>query len=90
MKNLRHIGFITSWMLNEGDTQIEELQPIQAIVNEVPTIQLSPAHSELLTRMRMAETIITGDKFVGLTKEQKLEFLDELKWLTALNAQLGA
>ncbi len=90
MKNLKRVGFITSWMLNEGESQVEELQPIQAIVNEVPTIQLSPAHSELLTRMRMAETVITGEKFANLSKEQKFEFLDELKWLTALNAQLGA
>lgn len=90
MKNLRHIGFVTSWMLNEGESQVEELQPIQAIVNEVPTIQLSPAHSELILRMQMTEIVITGDKFIGLTKEQKFGFLDELKWLTALNAQLGA
>ena len=90
MKNLKHIGFVTSWMLNEVNSEVEEIQPIQEITNNVPTIELSPAHTELFARMEMVETIITGDKFAKLSKEQKINFLEELKWLTAINTQLGA
>lgn len=77
-------------MQNEAFAEVEELQPIQTIINNVPTVQLSPAHTELLERMQLAEMIITGDKFAELSKDKKIEFLAELKWLTALNAQLGA
>lgn len=87
---MKHIGFITSWMLTEGSTEVQELQQIQEIKNEVPTIQLSPAHAELIERMQMAEMVITGDKFIELSKEKRVEFLAEIKWLAALNAQLGA
>ena len=83
----KHIGFITSWMENEGSAEIGTLEPIQAIQNN--TENLTPAHFEVRKRIELVEAVIFGEKFSTLSKEKKNNFIKELKWLVALNAQLG-
>jgi hypothetical protein len=81
------VGFKTSWMQGADVAEIEVPAPIQNIANEQPV--LSPAHIELVTRLKLTETIITGKTFAKLSAEKKLGFLEEYKWLVSINAQLG-
>ena len=91
MENLKkHIGFITSWMQNEVSVEELEVQPMQIITNEIPTAQLTPAHTELKTRIKMTEIAMSGKLFAKMSDIKKKEFFEEYRWLISLDAQLGA
>lgn len=90
MKNMKTVGFVTSWMQNDVEEQTaQNLEPIQQIVNDGNRC-ITNAHAELLSRIQLTEAVIMGKAFIKFTKEKKAEFLEELKWLTSLNAQLSA
>ena len=82
------IGFATSWMKKEDSTVIEQIETVSNI--QVAGTNISPAHIELLGRIEMTEQVITGESFSKIPSEKRREFLDELKWLVSINAQLGA
>lgn len=89
MKNMKTVGFVTSWMQNDVEEQeTQNLDPIQQIVNDGNRC-ITNAHAELLARIHLTEAVIMGKAFIKFTKEKKMEFLEELKWLTSLNAQLS-
>ena len=91
MENLKkHIGFITSWMQNEVSVEELEVQPMQIITNEIPTAQLTPAHTELKERIKLTEIVIAGESFTKMDAEKKKEFFEEYRWLISIDAQLGA
>jgi len=83
----KHIGFITSWMQNEAVSEVQELSPMQTLVagNE-NQVQLSPAHIECKVRIAMVESAISAPTFAKLSKENKVELLDELKWLSIVES----
>lgn len=80
------IGFATSWMKKEDSTVIEQAE----VINSNQPIGVSPAHMELLGRIELTERVIAGENFSKIPTEKRKEWLDELKWLVSLNAQLVA
>lgn len=88
MKN--SVGFVTSWMNDENSPQ-----PMQKISNETNSSQniqsgLTPAHLELKARIKGVEIVMQGVEFAKKSVKKRKEFMDEFKWLVALDAQLGA
>jgi len=73
-------------------TEVENLNPlvhINTIEQTVETtVNVTPAHKEVLERLEMVKSTIKGKKFTTFTDEKKMEFLNEFSWLTELNAQL--
>jgi hypothetical protein len=78
----------------EVEALIETPNPIENItvqekeVESSDVVIISPAHKEVLNRIALAEFAIKGEKFTTFTDVQKQELLDELVWLTEINAQL--
>ena len=64
------VGFKTSWMQGAEVDEIEIPAPIQNIVNEQP--MLTPAHAELVARLKLTEILMTGKTFAKFSADIKL------------------
>ena len=88
---MKNVGFITSWMTA---SEIES-NPMQTVTNgnvnlnnNVNSNDMSEAHIELKKRIELTSYIITSDTFNEKPEDKRKEFIDELKWLLALDVQL--
>lgn len=83
------IGF---YFYQEQEAIVEEnINPMEHI-NTVPqnetTAVITPAHKEALDRIELVKSTIKGAKFSEYSEDKKQEFLNELIWLSEINAQL--
>lgn len=86
-----NIGFTPSWMQGEENVNTQQLEPITNIlVSDKQEIQyITPAHLEVKERIEMTERAISQDAFATFEANKKAILLAELKWLVALDVQLG-
>ena len=100
-KKVKSVGFRLPWEVEdfigenlESDTTIEET-PIIIISNDKSSDvadsekTISKAHAEIKGRILITEAVITGETFSSMEKDKKQEFIDELKFLTAVDAELS-
>lgn len=100
-KKTKSVGFQLPWdfigenVETEIETDIAE-NPVILISNEKSSDAgieidkpISKAHAEVKGRMLMTEAIITGETFSEMEADKKKEFIEELKFLTAVDAELS-
>lgn len=86
------IGFF--FYQEQEEVIIENSNPLERIINEPQAKTeetgaiITPAHKEVLERIELTKAVIEGENFSLLAKNKKQEFLNELIWLTEINAQL--
>jgi hypothetical protein len=94
---MKRVGFTPSWMTNEEEEVVAEVFPMQQISTEQaqnePSLteqfpNCTPAHLEVKQRMIEATMVITGSNFAKMKVDKRTEFVNELAWLVALDAEL--
>ena len=97
MTTINRVGFrYTNFQENEEPEVQELLAPefnkISTVKEAEPTQQnemlLTPAHMEVKTRIAMCEQVIMSKGFSKQSEKQRAEFVEELKFLNTVDAQL--
>jgi hypothetical protein len=88
LNNKRKKASFVDYEVAEVETEIKSGVEVINTVEANTEVILTPAHTEALSRLELAQMAIIGEKFTTFTKEQKQELIDELIWLTSINNQL--